>query len=101
MGSKSKKDKEEAKEESISSSDEEDGDDNWKAAINAVASAYLGCSQPTPKASAAPAADDDAKTHHQPQPLKHYQIKVHTFLSLHLHSNPFLLVLLSFFISPS
>ncbi|XP_021751422.1 uncharacterized protein LOC110717084 [Chenopodium quinoa] len=60
---------------SSGSSDDEDGDDEWKAAISAAASTLLGCTQPKQTPTPAPDNDDeDAKTL-QPQPIKHYQIK--------------------------
>ncbi|KAK9670261.1 hypothetical protein RND81_13G189900 [Saponaria officinalis] len=53
---------------SSSSSSSEDGDEEWKAAINSVASPFPTSSKPDPK----PDSDDDPL---QPQPLKHYQLK--------------------------
>ncbi|KAL2906461.1 C-type lectin domain family 3 member A [Bienertia sinuspersici] len=58
-----------------SSSDEEDGDEQWKAAINAAASAYLGCPQPNQTPTTAIVEHDDDAKPLQPQPIKHYQIK--------------------------
>lgn len=60
---------------SSSSSDDEDGDEEWKAAINAAASTFLGC--PQPNQTPAPASDDDDEDANllQPKPIKHYQIK--------------------------
>lgn len=60
---------------SSSSSGDEDGDEEWKAAINSAASTFPGCSQPNPTPTPA-SDDDDEDVKLQPQPIKHYQIKV-------------------------
>ncbi|KNA12099.1 hypothetical protein SOVF_129020, partial [Spinacia oleracea] len=59
---------------SSSSSGDEDGDEEWKAAINSAASTFPGCSQPNPTPTPA-SDDDDEDVKLQPQPIKHYQIK--------------------------
>lgn len=59
-----------------SSSSDEDGDEEWKAAINAVASTFLGCPPPpNRKPTSTPLCDEDDGDPKPQQPLKHYQIK--------------------------
>lgn len=60
------------------SSSEEDGDEQWKAAINAVASstAFLGCPKPNPTTTTPISHEDNENAKpFQQQTLKHYQIK--------------------------
>lgn len=67
------------------SSSDEDGDEEWKAAINAVASAtastFLGCPPPPNRKPASTSlSDENDEDPKSQQPLKHYQIKVYPFL---------------------
>ncbi|KAJ8439710.1 hypothetical protein Cgig2_009534 [Carnegiea gigantea] len=63
-----------------SSSSDEDGDEEWKAAINAVASVtastFLGCPPPpNRKPTSTPLSEEDDEGSKSQRPLKHYQIK--------------------------
>ncbi|XP_074298976.1 uncharacterized protein LOC141629966 [Silene latifolia] len=72
---------------SNSSSSEEDGNKEWKAAINDIASSTPG---PTSKPGPTPSDDNDDSHFLQPQPIKHYQIKAQKVLDDMLEKSLFL-----------